>query len=95
MILFEIEGSINWPILSRDNFPSPDNSRHKIRCLNCQQRGHKSRLCPRPPIAKRCHMCGSEGHTESQCHHKMCLYVSISVMKFINFHSDSPSFVYM
>lgn len=72
-----IGGSSNWAILSSDNFRSPDYSRHKIRCLNCHQRGHKMRSCPRPPKPKRCHMCGSEGHLISQCSHKICLYVSI------------------
>ncbi|XP_055321315.1 uncharacterized protein LOC129577772 [Sitodiplosis mosellana] len=68
------KGFLNWMITNKDKFPAINTTRgRQFRCLNCQEKGHLAKNCPRPPSKKRCYMCGVEGHLEPKCPHKICL----------------------
>lgn len=80
-------GILNWMIINKDKFPSSNNNKgRQFRCLNCQEKGHLARNCPRPPSKKRCYMCGIEGHLEPKCPNKMCLRVSFATKYFSQTH---------
>lgn len=73
-------GYLNWMIINKDKFPSANRNRQS-RCLNCQEKGHLAKNCPRPPAKKICYMCGVEGHIESKCPNAICLNVSFSELQ--------------
>lgn len=89
MILISVpiftEGHLNWMIINKDKFPSSNNTKgRQFRCLNCQEKGHLAKNCPKPPGKKHCYMCGVEGHLEPRCPNKICLLVSV----FYNFEDS-------
>lgn len=52
------------------------NPRHaKLRCVNCNERGHIKKECRAPIRAIVCRMCGATGHKEPRCPNKICLRV--------------------
>ncbi|XP_031838599.1 uncharacterized protein LOC116429614 [Nomia melanderi] len=64
-----------WAILDEDLIPnlSRKNRFWNVKCNNCDQTGHQLYNCPYPRKPARCHMCGTQGHTETRCPQKMCL----------------------
>ncbi|XP_031639474.1 myb-like protein X isoform X1 [Contarinia nasturtii] len=46
-------GYLNWMITNKDKFPGSSYNRgRQYRCLNCQEKGHLAKNCPRPPAKK-------------------------------------------
>lgn len=44
----------------------------KVKCNNCNERGHLFSTCPRPKKLKACILCGNRGHMSRSCSRSLC-----------------------
>ncbi|XP_045524201.1 uncharacterized protein LOC123714109 isoform X2 [Pieris brassicae] len=57
-----------WVIDPKDKMPP---TKRKVTCNYCNRSGHRDDMCrAKPPV---CYMCGSTGHYETRCPHKICV----------------------
>ncbi|XP_076375487.1 uncharacterized protein LOC117219401 [Megalopta genalis] len=64
-----------WAVLDDDMMPNFGKGKRfwNVKCNNCNKEGHQTYNCTEPRKPPRCHMCGTQGHTERKCPKKMCL----------------------
>ncbi|CAG2217719.1 AIR1_2 [Mytilus edulis] len=70
-------GEEKWNIIDRDRFVgNPLLGRYyrssSVRCHNCNETGHLSKVCPQPKKLMACYLCGDEGHTGRNCKNPIC-----------------------
>ncbi|XP_078578698.1 zinc finger CCHC domain-containing protein 7-like isoform X2 [Branchiostoma floridae x Branchiostoma japonicum] len=53
-----------------------DISHSRVRCRNCDQVGHLSKVCPKPPRKSACFLCGGRDHQSSTCPTAACHFCS-------------------
>ncbi|XP_035669378.1 zinc finger CCHC domain-containing protein 7-like isoform X2 [Branchiostoma floridae] len=53
-----------------------DISHSSVRCRNCDQVGHLSKVCPKPPRKSACFLCGGRDHQSSTCPTAACHFCS-------------------
>lgn len=66
-----------WSILDRDKFlGNPLLGRYykpmSVRCHNCNEVGHLSKVCPKPKKVIVCYLCGGSGHSGKSCKNPIC-----------------------
>ncbi|CAH1246805.1 Hypp7782 [Branchiostoma lanceolatum] len=53
-----------------------DISHSRVRCRNCDQVGHLSKVCPKPPRKSACFLCGGRDHQSFTCPTAACHFCS-------------------
>lgn len=60
-------GNDDVQIISSDEASETSTQKFFPKCYNCNEMGHLSRDCPKPPKRPRCAKCGKSGHEAEEC----------------------------
>ncbi|XP_052068544.1 zinc finger CCHC domain-containing protein 7-like isoform X2 [Mytilus californianus] len=71
-----------WTIIDQDRFVgNPLLGRYykssSVRCHNCNEKGHLSKVCPQPKKVMACYLCGEEGHSGRTCKNPICFNCNV------------------